>query len=117
MKDQALKDDALMQDSISSGIELAPLKNEVPIPVGIRVGHVQHSEYGGGSVESYEKQTAQSNAQADLLLEASQSSGIELAPLKPEVALPTGIKIAHVKHSEYGGNQSDPEEKEKVLDP
>ena len=71
---------------------------------------MQHSEYGG-SVES------EKNAQSEQdLQEASQSSGIDLAPLKPEVALPIGIKVNHVQHSEYGGgNQSDPEDKEKDL--
>ena len=46
----------------------------------------------------------------------SESSGMDLAPLKPEVAAPFGIKVAHVQHSEYGGgDQSDPEQKEKDL--
>jgi len=39
--------DELMQDSISSGIDLAPLKPEVKMPLGINVAHEQHSEYGG----------------------------------------------------------------------
>ena len=36
---------------MSSGLELAPLKKEVPIPVGIKVNEIQHSEYGGSVQE------------------------------------------------------------------
>ena len=36
---------------MSSGFELAPLKKEVPVPIGIKIAKVEHSEYGGGSAD------------------------------------------------------------------
>ena len=79
-------------------LPLADLKPEVPIPIGVTVAHVQHSEYGG-SVDD--------GGQDDPLLQGSVSSGLELAPLKKEAPIPVGIRVGHVKHSEYGGDSVD----------
>ena len=96
--------DELQEGSVSSGIDLAPLKEKALVPLGIKVNHVQHSEYGGSVEDETEVK--------DELQEASLSSGIDLAPLKAEVPVPLGIKIAHVQHSEHGGaDQSDEEQK------
>ena len=39
------------QEDDDDDLPLAVLKPEVPAPFGITVAHVQHSEYGGDSVD------------------------------------------------------------------
>ena len=78
---------------------LAVLKPEAPIPFGIKVDQIQHSEYGG-SVDDDRTKAHDDLKEED---EGSVSSGLELAPLKKEEVVPVGIKVDQIQHSDFGG--------------
>lgn len=101
-------------------LELAPIKPKVPPPFGIKVAHVQHSEYGGAGSSIEEgrvEDCAIDTDKDDLMQEDSISSGIDLAPLKAPAPIPVGIKVAEVKHSEYGGSIDEDKERREVTLP
>ena len=80
----------MQEDSQSSGIELAPLKPEVALPIGIKVNHVQHSEYGGGNQSDHEDKEKDLNKAAkttdsEEYSEAEEADKVE-APTSPPTA-------------------------------
>ena len=61
---------------MSSELELAPLKKEAPVPVGIKVNQIQHSEYGGADKSDSEMGTI---APPKLATESDEYSAAEEA--------------------------------------
>ena len=79
----------MLEESITSSINLAPLKPSAKVHHGIKISHHKHSEHGGGPEQSDPEQKEKD------LLEESIASSIDLAPLKPSGEVPLGIRISH----------------------